>query len=73
LRRKEELTSKKDRVLTHGSVDDLKRSKYELKLVTKKLVDLSKRIGDLDNQIDQLHEDDVKINGVLEQAVVSNI
>lgn len=73
MRRKEELTSKKDRVLTQGSVDDLKRSKYELKLVTKKLVDLSKRIGDLDNQIDQLHEDDVKINGVLEQAVVSNI
>lgn len=73
MRRKEELTSKKDRVLTHGSMDDLKRSKYELKLVTKKLVDLSKRIGDLDNQIDQLHEDDVKINGVLEQAVVSKI
>lgn len=73
MRRKEELASKKDRVLTHGSLDDLKRSKYELKLVTKKLVDLSNRIGDLDNQIDQLHEDDVKINGVLEQAVVSII
>ncbi|CAO3632520.1 unnamed protein product [Mucor fragilis] len=69
LRKKEELRSKKDRVLTHGSLDDLKRSKYELKSVTKKLVELSKRIGELDNQIDQLHEDDVKIHTVLDQSV----
>lgn len=72
LRKKEELTSKKDRVLTHGSLDDLKRSKYRLKSVTKKLLELSKRIGELDNQIDQLHEDDVKIHTVLDQSVVSH-
>ncbi|CEP12365.1 hypothetical protein [Parasitella parasitica] len=69
LRRKEELSSKKDRALTHGSLDDLKRSKYELKLTTKKLVDVSKRIGDLDTQIDQLHKDDEEINTELEKAV----
>lgn len=60
-------------MLTHGSLDDLKRSKYELKSVTKKLVELSKRIGELDNQVDQLHEDDVKINTVLDQSVVSHL
>lgn len=45
MRKKEELLSKKDRVLTHGSRDDLNRRKYELKIVLKKLVKLNKAIG----------------------------
>ncbi|KAI9480450.1 MAG: RecF/RecN/SMC [Benjaminiella poitrasii] len=69
LRKKQELTSRKDRVLTRGSWEDLNRRKQELKLVTKKLVRLSTRIGELDNEIDQLQEDDIKINNVLEQAI----
>ncbi|KAI7902915.1 uncharacterized protein BX663DRAFT_55209 [Cokeromyces recurvatus] len=69
LRKKQELLSRKDRVLTHGSSGDLNRRKHELKLVTKKLVRLSNRIGELDNEIDRLQEDDIKINSVLEQAI----
>jgi structural maintenance of chromosome 3 (chondroitin sulfate proteoglycan 6) len=64
------LISKKDRVLTRGSLDDLNRRKQQLKMLTKKLVRLAKRIGDLDNEIDQLQEDDIKISSVLEQAIV---
>lgn len=64
------MISKKDRVLTRGSLDDLNRRKQQLKMLTKKLVRLAKRIGDLDNEIDQLQEDDIKISSVLEQAIV---
>ncbi|RCH98817.1 Structural maintenance of chromosomes protein 3, partial [Rhizopus stolonifer] len=68
LRRKDDLVSKRDRVLIHGSLEDLNRRKQELKMVTKKLVRVTKRIGDLDNDIDELQEDDVKISDVLEKA-----
>ncbi|GAA5798475.1 hypothetical protein HPULCUR_003879 [Helicostylum pulchrum] len=69
LRKKEELLSKKDRVNTHGSLGEFNRRKQELKLVLKKLVKLNKSIEDLDNQIDELQEDDIKISSVLEQAI----
>ncbi|KAI8061999.1 RecF/RecN/SMC [Thamnidium elegans] len=69
LRKKEELLSKKDRVNTHGSLDEFNRRKQELKLVLKKLVKLNKSIEDLDNEIDELQEDDIKISSVLEQAI----
>lgn len=45
LRKKEELESKKNRVMTHGSVDELNRRKHELKIVLKKLVKVNKTIG----------------------------
>lgn len=73
LRKKEDLLCKKDRVLTRGSLDDLNRRKQQLKMLTKKLVRLAKRIGDLDNEIDQLQEDDMKISSVLERAIVNVI
>ncbi|KAI9351904.1 RecF/RecN/SMC [Pilaira anomala] len=69
LRKKEELDSKKDRVLTHGNLDEFNRRKQQLKIVVKKLVKLNKSIEDLDNQIDELQEDDIKISSVLEQAI----
>jgi structural maintenance of chromosome 3 (chondroitin sulfate proteoglycan 6) len=65
------LLAKKDRVLTRGSLEDLNRHKQQLKTLTKKLVRLGKRIGDLDNEIDQLQEDDINISSVLEQAIVN--
>ncbi|KAI8368390.1 hypothetical protein EDC96DRAFT_138627 [Choanephora cucurbitarum] len=68
LRRKDDLMSKRERVLTYGSLEDLNRKKHELRVVIKKLVKLSKRIGDLDDEIDELQEDDVKISEVLEKA-----
>lgn len=71
MRRKDDLLSRKDRVMTHGSLDDLNRRKQELKSTTKKLVRLTNRIGELDNEIDQLQEDDIKITNVIEQATVS--
>jgi uncharacterized protein YlxW (UPF0749 family) len=52
-------------------LDDLNRRKHELKIVLKKLVKLNKSIEDLDNEVDQLQEDDIKISAVLEQAIVS--
>ncbi|KAI8984689.1 chromosome segregation protein sudA (DA-box protein sudA) [Mycotypha africana] len=69
LRKKEDLLNKKDRVITRGSLNDLNRSKNELKAITKKLVRLSKRIGDLDNETDRLQEEDANITSGLEQAV----
>lgn len=71
LRRRDDLASRKDRVITHGSLDDLNRRKQELKLTTKKLVRLTNRISELDNEIDELQEDDIKITNVIEQATVS--
>ncbi|KAG2211831.1 hypothetical protein INT47_004517 [Mucor saturninus] len=69
LRKKEELQSKKERVMTHGSVDELMRRKHELKIALKKLVKVNKTIGDLDSQVDKLQEEDIKISSVLEEAI----
>ncbi|CAO3654057.1 unnamed protein product [Mucor hiemalis] len=69
LRRKEELLSKKDRVITHGSLDDLNRRKKELKHVLNKLVNVNTIIGDLDNKVDELQKVDTKVNSVLEDSI----
>ncbi|KAG1445861.1 hypothetical protein G6F56_009762 [Rhizopus delemar] len=64
--RKKDLLSKKERVVIKGSLDDLNRRKNELKVVTKRLVRLTKHIEDLDSEVDQLLEEDMKITEAIE-------
>ncbi|KAI9276287.1 RecF/RecN/SMC [Sporodiniella umbellata] len=64
--RKKDLLSKKERVVIRGSSDDLNRRNNELRTVTRRLVKLTKRIEDLDTEVDQLLEEDMKITEAIE-------
>ncbi|KAG1213842.1 hypothetical protein G6F69_002459 [Rhizopus microsporus] len=66
--RKKDLLSKKERVIVKGSLDELNRRRNELKMITKKLGRLTKRIEDLDTEVDQLLEEDVKITEKIEST-----
>ncbi|KAG0746639.1 hypothetical protein G6F57_008240 [Rhizopus arrhizus] len=66
--RKEGLLSKKERVVVEGSLDELNRRRNELKLVIKKLGKLTKQIEDLDSEVEQLLQDDLKITEMIENT-----
>ncbi|KAI8994869.1 RecF/RecN/SMC [Pilobolus umbonatus] len=69
LRRRNELISRKDRVIKSGSVEDLNRRKRELRLLMKKLGGLSKQIEDLDSGVDKLEKEGQNINQELEEVM----
>ncbi|KAI9319336.1 hypothetical protein BX666DRAFT_1458042 [Dichotomocladium elegans] len=66
-RRREELSSRKERSTADSNSDELSRRKKELKALTKKQARLTKRIAELDNEMEKKQEDVQQLEQSLEQ------